>query len=795
MLKLARLGAFALASYLLTISPALTATQIPWTKLPGGAVDIAVGANGTAFVTGADAQSVYKWNSRRRTWNRFSGGLARIAVDPRGNPWGVNKGKQIWRHDGRKWHSVPGGATDIVVGANGAVWIIGANKQPGGYDIWRYKGNNAWQRIPGGALRIAVDPRGVPWVINSTNTIFRYNGRSWQTMPGRAKDIGIGANGVVWVVGTNNSPYRWNGRTWIQHTGGLNNITVDPRGYIWGTNAGKQIWADKRSLSLTRPPIAVADRKKLRPKKPTGLKPGPGPSRTSGSPPNKSLLDAGRSLANKFPVLKSLWNTWERAFRQEGVLLKATVRVFNQTATVVIYRPHGKQKPNLAILVNNLRVSNLIKPAGGTPADDLIVTNAAYIFAPNGNAEATFVGTLPLIVRQQVAKVRTGPIEIVAGQNLFSTINTNDNGTTAKLLKLIGVRLGDLKVHIAYGRKKFKKKTEPYKSVRLTRAGTWNKPFHLKNTSMTNATFELVKIGNVKTIRGWGTATLKKKSYFMFLQKKGSKGPWPTAAALDARSVTLKDYKDVALVVGETVFGGLKPVQTILKGIDKVPLDKVRIENPKFKSGGALDKDNNPVFTNVLIMAAAPGDKLPDTPSTVGPIILAHGKAKLFGRTVASVNGWITKSKGMDVRTKVTLPKWGPMNLGDFKFNLYRSGSKYAMELKGKATVPGVFDDNITIKANNSGFSFKLASHCPRRPLGISASVKGYGIGHGSGFKITTSGNPMRCVADIGGAIKNAAGTVANVSQHAYNESKKKVEEELKKNRQTGEEGGQVRRQ
>ena len=178
-----------------------TSGKVSWSKLPGAAVDIGVGANGAAFVIGSDSNSVWKWNTRKRNWDKFPGGLSRISVGPKGNPRGVNKSQQIWRYDGRKWVRMPGAAYDIGVGANGKAWVIGTNKEGGGYGIYRWDGK--WTKIAGSAVRIAVDPRGNAWVVNKLNKIYRYDGRKWIQTNGLAKDIGIGASGHVWVVGTN----------------------------------------------------------------------------------------------------------------------------------------------------------------------------------------------------------------------------------------------------------------------------------------------------------------------------------------------------------------------------------------------------------------------------------------------------------------------------------------------------------------------------------------------------------------------------------------------------------------
>lgn len=755
------------------------ASALPWVRVPGGATDIGVGANGAVWVVGENKKSsgndIWRYAGRNK-WQSVPGAATRIAVDPKGNAWIVDRNRKIRRWNGGAWQTVPGGATDIAIGANGAVWVIGADKRSGGFTISRYSGKNKWKHIPGAGKRIAVDPKGNAWIVNVQNQIFRYDGRKWNPVPGAATDIGIGANGAVWVIGTDSAPYRWNGKTWVKHVGGLANISVDPKGYPWATNAGKAIWADKRSPGYTKAPKPVVSVKRASPNK------------------KKLITDAKKSLGSLGGVagpvktqINRLIKTANHLLVEDGELLKADVRILNQDATIVIYRPIRNQpRVNFALLTKpgkSLKVSNIIAPAGGTPADDLQLANAAYIFVPRGNAQNINTSQLPSSVRMLVEKVRTGPVEMLAGHNIFSTINTRDGGPTAKLLKLVGVSLGDLKVHIGYGQRV---NNDPFKAVRMTRGGDWVKPFHMANTVFNDATLDLSKWGNVKRLRGWGTAKLHNKPYFLFVQKTGSVGPYPTAAAVDAQSISLKDYKNLSLIFAETVFGGVGAAQQVFKGIDNVPLDKVRIENPRYRVGGALDADNNPIFDNVLLMAASLADTLPDAKKTKGPIILAHGEARVFGFKAGSVNGWVTRNKGMDIQTTVDLPNWGGMSLGSFEFDLRRGASKtsYDMYLKGHASVgsgPVKFSENVEIKANRTGFKFSFGQNCPHRPIGVSASVNSHEIGKGSGFSLSASGNPMTCVADIGAAIVNAAGTVANVSQQAYNASKRKVEQELKK--------------
>lgn len=66
--------------------------------MPGLAVDIGIGADGSAWAVGADAEpggyAIYRWSGR---WTRVHGGATNIAVDPAGRAWVANSQHQIYR--------------------------------------------------------------------------------------------------------------------------------------------------------------------------------------------------------------------------------------------------------------------------------------------------------------------------------------------------------------------------------------------------------------------------------------------------------------------------------------------------------------------------------------------------------------------------------------------------------------------------------------------------------------------------------------------------------------------------
>jgi hypothetical protein len=230
------------------------ARSTQWTQLPGAAADIAVGANGSAWVVGTNRVGqngdLGLFRLTGGNWVGIDGAGMRIAVDPDGAPWIVNSAKKIfWRNQG-KWVEMPGAANDIAIGADGSVWVIGANSVGSGGDfgVHRWTGST-WAGIPGGGIRIAVDRLGAPWIVNSGGKIFRWDNQMWHELPGAGKDVGIGADGTVWVIGTKAiggagdfGIHRWSGSKWVGYDGGGVAISAGQNGTPWVVNAANNIF-------------------------------------------------------------------------------------------------------------------------------------------------------------------------------------------------------------------------------------------------------------------------------------------------------------------------------------------------------------------------------------------------------------------------------------------------------------------------------------------------------------------------------------------------------------------------
>lgn len=213
-----------------------------WVKMPGRAIDIGAGANGSVYVVGTNGRP-YAWTGK--SWKELPGGLVRLDAAPDGQIYGVSKDRKIWRWDGKKWHGIKGKARDIGVGANGKVWVIGNKKGKGGFEIFHLTGRK-WTKIKGTAVRIDVDPEGNAWVVNKQHNIWRYTlkTKKWDKLPGKANDIAVSSNGAVMVIGTDRTPWVWTGKDWLKLPGGsLVSLTLDRDGMPWGINEKNVIYA------------------------------------------------------------------------------------------------------------------------------------------------------------------------------------------------------------------------------------------------------------------------------------------------------------------------------------------------------------------------------------------------------------------------------------------------------------------------------------------------------------------------------------------------------------------------
>lgn len=157
---------------------------------------IAIGTNGSVFSLGKD-QLLYQWSNAQQTFKSFPGSLTKIAVDPNGNPWGINQYGRIFRHDSADWKQVTGLASDIAIGANGRIIIANDTGELSEYvsDV------QGFRKLPAlSAYFIAVAKDGTPWGLLKDGTVVRCGQTPCERLPKQANSIAIGPDNSVFIV-------------------------------------------------------------------------------------------------------------------------------------------------------------------------------------------------------------------------------------------------------------------------------------------------------------------------------------------------------------------------------------------------------------------------------------------------------------------------------------------------------------------------------------------------------------------------------------------------------------------
>jgi hypothetical protein len=254
-----------------------------WVQIQGEASDIAVGGDGSVWITKKDS-TIHR--RQGDAWVQVQGSAERIAVDGAGVMWVVNAKGEVWRWDKGTWTGITSkgipsgknaagqqvsGATDIGAGADGSVWVTGRTDSKGlGHPILRWTGEQ-WQQALGDAVAVAISvaPSGLPWIVNAAGGMSRLKpggtlGAGWDRVPGVATDIAVstGVLPTAWIVGVNTYPdkagndiYAWNGEGWDQVPGAATRIAVGPDGTPWVVTANGAIFhlvpADESRAAFT----------------------------------------------------------------------------------------------------------------------------------------------------------------------------------------------------------------------------------------------------------------------------------------------------------------------------------------------------------------------------------------------------------------------------------------------------------------------------------------------------------------------------------------------------------------
>ena len=181
-----------------------TTENIEFTDTRKTAAHVEIGSDGSVFVliTGG---TIKRWSNDRKDLDDFPGLLARIAIDPMGNPWGVTSLGRVFRHNGMDWKQIVGAtASDIAIGSNGDVVTADADS-----NLARYNSvTGRFERISGRGIQVAVAPDGSIWTIRDDNVVQRCDTESCTPVNRLARAISIGPDASIFLVTTNNQLLR-----------------------------------------------------------------------------------------------------------------------------------------------------------------------------------------------------------------------------------------------------------------------------------------------------------------------------------------------------------------------------------------------------------------------------------------------------------------------------------------------------------------------------------------------------------------------------------------------------------
>lgn len=229
-----------------------------WLATSASARDVGFGA-GWVWIVGTDrvAGGFRVWRGRDYgggdyNFEQVQGGMLRIDVDAKGNPWGVNERNDVFQFVGGNWRRHTGvKGTDIGIGGDGSVWVVGADMDDrlgGGTLHRRDPRSRRWIKDSRRLRTVTAGPGGQPAGVNTDSEIWDKSARApsrpekepeeepetetggetvekpepemrgrvvvkhagdWFRFPGRARDMGLGSAGHIWVVGTDRFAYRW----------------------------------------------------------------------------------------------------------------------------------------------------------------------------------------------------------------------------------------------------------------------------------------------------------------------------------------------------------------------------------------------------------------------------------------------------------------------------------------------------------------------------------------------------------------------------------------------------------
>lgn len=195
---------------------------------------LAIGMEGSVFALGKD-QLLYRWSNAQQAFKAFPGYLVKLAVDPGGNPWGINQFGRVFRHDSTDWRQVPGLASDIAIGASGRVIIANDSGELSEY----VNDAQGFSSLPAyGADFVAVGKDGTPWGLLKDGTVVRCRQAPCDRLPKKAIHLAVGPDDSVFIVNPEGRLQRYQPDSDDWQTISVNGrkvakVAVGPKGRPW----------------------------------------------------------------------------------------------------------------------------------------------------------------------------------------------------------------------------------------------------------------------------------------------------------------------------------------------------------------------------------------------------------------------------------------------------------------------------------------------------------------------------------------------------------------------------------
>lgn len=475
---------------------------------------------------------------------------------------------------------------------------------------------------------------------------------------------------------------------------------------------------------------------------------------------------------------------------------------------VQVKKPKGKgtkKAYNVAVHLDRRQLKTKAQPWSKLAKVELINP----IFTYGKQTKTIKIAALPPKLRAAATQLHPRGFPMVSGLQLTAGVNPRSTKGTmlgdafARIDKAEAGRSGPKKTPLYVlrtgvekaakakkGRKggKFKKAKKNNAFIELTRRGIWPQPLNMPQTQLSNATFYFDKD---QTFGFWGTLILQKRPApgqkpgrpnYVAMAYKGPVSPKVTKAQLEsiqigfgAPQMTLETFGRLMIASAYMQSAGLAAIaplirqaqgpaaNTIISGMQTLPLDALKITNPawkkqRFPSANFNGRYVDPALYNVLFL----GPSAKDAPKGVTPpAVHLSGTMKVLGKNIART-ATVFDRRGLNTSTsagiKIPLGKIGGMNLGNpgvaAKYTVAVTQQQQAIAMGGKMTLPGKFGSvNFGYAITNAGGYFTTPATCAF-PFEISSTLPA------SFFKPQVAGGRVRPpVLDSSNPLAALAGT------------------------------------